>query len=258
MNALVATASVTPIHREPSVRAEQTSQLVLGETAVVKERRGDWLAIASMIDRYEGWVHEGYVRELHPDAAERWLQGAAWSDGAVIATTTGPASAPLRARLRRQEDTVWLPDGRQGRVEEGAVADQAYLAESVRRISPDQWALRKFSGAPYQWGGVTPWGVDCSGLVQTVWLARGITLPRDAREQAALGDPVFPGGAQPGDLLYFSETDLAGPITHVAIASDGDTMVHSTLRRGGVVVERRADLGWLMEKLIVIRRLAQP
>ena len=135
------------------------------------------------------------------------------------------------------------------------MADAAFLAESVRKTSPDQWALKKFAGAPYQWGGVTPWGVDCSGLVQTVWLARGVTLPRDAKAQASLGDAVVPGGIEPGDLLFFSETDLSGPITHVAIASDEDTIVHSTLRRGGVVVERRADLGWLMEKLILIRRL---
>jgi cell wall-associated NlpC family hydrolase len=97
--------------------------------------------------------------------------------------------------------------------------------------------------------------VDCSGLVQTVWLARGITLPRDAREQATRGDPVFPGGIAPGDLLFFSETDLAGPITHVAIASDDGTMVHSTLRRGGVVVEKRAEVGWLMERMVVARRI---
>jgi hypothetical protein len=41
----------------------------------------------------------------------------------------------------------------------------------------------------------------------------------------------------------------------VGIASDDGTMVHSTLRRGGVVVEKLADLGWLMAKLIVARRL---
>ena len=43
---------------------------------------------------------------------------------------------------------------------------------------------RSFAGTPYQWGGVTPWGADCSGLVQTVFWLHGVTLPRDAWQQA--------------------------------------------------------------------------
>ena len=43
------------------------------------------------------------------------------------------------------------------------------------------------ASASYQWGGVTPWGADCSGMVQTVFGMHGVPLPRDARQQAELG-----------------------------------------------------------------------
>jgi cell wall-associated NlpC family hydrolase len=92
-----------------------------------------------------------------------------------------------------------------------------------------------FAGTPYQWGGVTTWGVDCSGLVQTTFLARGVALPRDAQQQAAAGEAVAPGDHQPGDLLFFG--DRGDRITHVALAGPGDSLVHSTVACGGFVVE---------------------
>ena len=51
-------------------------------------------------------------------------------------------------------------------------------------------AIRHFAGTPYQWGGITPWGADCSGLVQTIFGLHGVGLPRDSSQQAAVGSPV--------------------------------------------------------------------
>ena len=65
---------------------------------------------------------------------------------------------------------------------------------------PEHWALEYFAGSPYEWGGVTPCGVDCSGMVQTTFLARGLTLPRDSSQQAECGVPVPLDDARPGDL----------------------------------------------------------
>ena len=75
-----------------------------------------------------------------------------------------------------------------------------------------------FQGTYYQWGGITPWGADCSGMVQTVFGLHGVKLLRDAWQQATQGVLVDGGldGFEAGDLLFFSDRD-DGKITHVAL-----------------------------------------
>ncbi|MGH9068843.1 MAG: NlpC/P60 family protein [Acidimicrobiales bacterium] len=67
---------------------------------------------------------------------------------------------------------------------------------------------RKYLGVPYVWGGTTPAGFDCSGLVQYVYAKAGINLPRTSQEQAKVGK-VVPNLAQarPGDLVFFAGSD---------------------------------------------------
>jgi len=102
-------------------------------------------------------------------------------------------------------------------------------------------------------------GVDCSGVVQTTFLARGITLPRDSSEQVACGAAVSPDAVRPGDLLFFRGGD-GERVTHVAFAGEADTLVHSTIACGGMVQEpwlpgsRAASL---RERLVAVRRLEE-
>jgi len=65
-------------------------------------------------------------------------------------------------------------------------------------------AFSEFSGAPYRLGGNTPAGVDCSGLVQSVFQRAGILLPRTVAEQLNEGRPVGPGELRFGDVLFFN------------------------------------------------------
>lgn len=234
---LIARAGVAPVLREPGVRSEQVTQFVLGETAKVLDHQGDWRRVRLDHDRYEGWVHIGYALETDHEIARGWRETAnAWSEGAVVRTEDGVlVRLPVRARVGMAAPRIDLPDGRQGTVIAGEVTSYDRVVARARAVAPDLWALGVFAGTPYQWGGVTPWGVDCSGLVQTTFLARGIDLPRDAAQQAEAGVPVESGRHRPGDLLFFAER--GEKITHVAIAGAGDTLVHSTLACGGVVRE---------------------
>lgn len=257
---VVARAGVVPVTREPNLRSEQVTQLVLGETARVLEAQGDWRRVKCDLDRYEGWLHRGYVLETDHEIARGWRESAGgWSEGAVVRTDAGVVvRLPVRARVGLAAPRVDLPDGAQGTVIAGSVIPYNRVIARAHGVTPDLWALKNFPGTPYQWGGVTPWGVDCSGLVQTAFLARGIFLPRDASQQASEGEAVAPGEERQGDLLFFS--DRGNAITHVAISGPAGTLVHSTVALGGFVMEpwgpgSRAML--LRSQLVAIRRVSE-
>jgi cell wall-associated NlpC family hydrolase len=100
-------------------------------------------------------------------------------------------------------------------------------------------AVELFVGTSYQWGGVTPWGADCSGLVQSVFALHGLALPRDAWQQARVGRDAARDilDARPAELLFFSDRPDSH-VTHVAIALGDCRIVHLALGRGGYAVEQ--------------------
>ena len=258
---VIATAALAPVLADAAVRSEQVTQLVLGETAALLERRGEWIRVRGDADGYEGWVNEGYVRVVPAGERAAWRAAAGgWSEGARIAIGGDVVVLPLRARVALEDGLVALPDGRAGRSIEGEVRRAADVAAAARRMPAERWALERFRGAPYLWGGLTPWGVDCSGLVQTTFAARGVELPRDSSQQAGAGEAVPLDAVRPGDLLFFHSERGPG-ITHVAFAAEGDTLVHSTIARGGVVQEpftpgsRAGDA--LRPRLVAARRIPE-
>jgi hypothetical protein len=258
MSFVIARSAIAPVFAQPSLRAEQSSQLVLGETGLVQESSGEWRRIRCDHDGYQGWVHAGYVVETDGVGADRWRRDAGgWSLGATLGVAGQRVRLPLRARAALEGGKVRLPDGRRADLVDGDVPAVGDATAAARAKPPERWALERFEGAPYQWGGVTPWGVDCSGLVQTTFAARGLALPRDAAIQVDAGAVVQLGTQRPGDLLFFRGED-GDRITHVAFAAESETVIHSTVSCGGVLSEpwlpgTRAAA--LRERLVAVRRL---
>ncbi|MES2125374.1 MAG: C40 family peptidase [Gemmatimonadota bacterium] len=260
MNAILVTKSVAPLLANPTLASEQTSQLVLGEGAEILGHEGPMLRVRTVVDDYQGWIHQGYIRHVSFGEAEQWLGVSGWSEGAMLENSTGVVvRAPLRSRLIIEgPDRVRLPDGSAARIVSGRVRPYGEVVVEAQADHPDLWAWRNFAGAPYLWGGVTSTGIDCSGLVQTTFLARGLPLPRDARDQREFGSEVEFVDRRRGDLAFFRSIDSGG-ISHVAILAPDEHIVHSTVETGEVTRESWAAgsrAGSLRTRLAGIRRLA--
>jgi gamma-D-glutamyl-L-lysine dipeptidyl-peptidase len=234
-------APVAPMLSLPAIASVQVSQVVLGASLRVLRWQGRWLQCRSA-DGYLGWVHRGYVHATDGDGARRWESG----DGGVPHVSLGarladaddgvPTPLPWGARVCVHDRTVVLPDGRRGRAEGELVPLDARLERYPSAGEAVVGTAARWIGAPYLWGGVTPAGVDCSGLAQAVMRLHGVELPRDADLQSRAGAPVDPGAEfewlRAGDLLFFAEAP--GRITHVAISRTGSRIIHSSLGNGGV------------------------
>ncbi|QXE19398.1 NlpC/P60 family protein [Clostridium sp. 001] len=96
-----------------------------------------------------------------------------------------------------------------------------------------------FLGVPYVWGGTSPSGFDCSGLVQYVYAHFGINLPRTSQEQQTVGTAVSRDELQPGDLVFFGS-----PAYHVGIYVGGGQFINAP-KTGDVVkiasLDNRSD-----------------
>lgn len=212
--------SCLPLRSEPNHRSEQVSQLLWGECFEVKEILGSWGRIECAFDHYEGWVSLDSVLSLskeqflaHTISASTYC-GSVW--GKTYRQGSRHVSIPFGSPLVR-----W--DG----IEYECLAHRPQYvhqqAEKMQRLR--QFAL-PFLYAPYLWGGRTPAGVDCSGLVQVVYRMLGTNLPRDARQQVEFGTAVDFQQAQMGDLAFF--VNKQGSIGHVGIVWDNQRILHAS------------------------------
>jgi cell wall-associated NlpC family hydrolase len=79
----------------------------------------------------------------------------------------------------------------------------------------------RYLGVPYVWGGSSPSGFDCSGLVSYVFAQIGVSLPHSSYAQFGIGTPVSIGELQPGDLVFFTGA------SHVGIYIGGGQFIHA-------------------------------
>ncbi len=216
--------SAVNIYSEPRFTSSVVSQGLLGESCEMLDRENQWYLIKQN-DGYEGWVYHFFGTEsdeLYPATHVCTSMFAPIFDkqnGKVIRDVC--FGNKLKVSTDDDGKNVILPDGRKGWTE----ADLRNEHPTPTRKNIIHTAKR-FIGTPYQWGGKSPGGMDCSGLVQTVFQSVGIQLPRDAYQQAELfaKKRISIDHVNKGDLLFFAEDNK---INHVAISLGGQEFLHA-------------------------------
>jgi cell wall-associated NlpC family hydrolase len=113
--------------------------------------------------------------------------------------------------------------------------------------------IQRFIGAPYVWGGASPAGTDCSGLIRTVYRrALGVELPHSTHELYDYGDPISEDDLRLGDLVFFSEP-YRSSISHVGIYLDQGKFVHASLSEGVTLSDLNSS--WYIDNFEGARRI---
>ncbi|MDX8536954.1 MULTISPECIES: NlpC/P60 family protein [Mesorhizobium] len=215
--------SVADLRKAPRPDAGVNTQALFGDDVLVFEDSAGWAWIQAERDGYVGYVADTVLgpREqapthivsvprtfLYPGPDLRFPVSGQLSMGSAV-TVTGAAET-------RGTHYALLSSG------QALIA--AHLQPAGETAADYVSVAESFLGTPYLWGGVSGFGIDCSGLVQLAMRMAGRDVLRDSDMQAAsIGKPLDPGpdftGMRRGDLVFWKG--------HVAIMTDADTMIHA-------------------------------
>lgn len=226
--------SVAPVRLEPAHTSEQVTQLLFGERAEVLELTNkDWVRIRCEWDGYEGWCKISQLNLISRNEYRKQASAMAARHWDKLAGTEGSLWIPMGSELTCFKKG-WVTVSNQALKFKGKKLPFKKLAVNCETI---QAAAHQYLNAPYQWGGRTIAGIDCSGFTQMVYKLCGKSIPRDASVQAITGITVdFLQNAQCGDLAFFDNKE--GKIVHVGILLDSHTIIHATDTSGHVVIDR--------------------
>ncbi|MEV0158117.1 C40 family peptidase [Micromonospora sp. NPDC050686] len=226
------------------------SQLLLGERVLIDEARPDgWTRVvaveqpAAHLDPrgYPGWLPTAHLTPAPPehDPSPVTLDATATDLRCRPAGPTALAGAVLGTRLPTAGPAVdrWLPVRAPGHAAPVWVPETEAARPPERRPDPRQVmaVADRLRAVPYVWGGLSPYGIDCSGLVHLAWRRFGVTVPRDAYDQAQAAVPVPLGEERPGDLYFFARPGRR--IHHVGFVTGERRMLHACYRQRRVVEE---------------------
>lgn len=238
--------SVSNLHIKPDFSSEMVTQGLMGMPVRILQRDG-WYRIQTP-DNYIAWIHRVGVHPVTKAELAVWNSaekivvtshyGFVYSQPNRDSQTVSDVVAGNRLRWKGTKGAFYkvaYPDGR-----EGYIPKSVSMPENKWRASLKQDAgniirtSHTLMGIPYLWAGTSSKGVDCSGFIRTILFMHDIIIPRDASQQAYVGEHIditsdF-SNLQPGDLVFFGSEatpERKERIIHVGMYIGNKRFIHS-------------------------------
>lgn len=217
MDSAICHLSIVAVRAEPSHKLEQVTQILFGETFDILQSKGGWCLVKLHYDGYEGWIDGKQFARVPQAFIEKSTGNTSVSVELAQSAVSSDHHVPiLLGSSLPYYDGMSLKIGKEKFVFNG----QAVVPGQNGKQTVLEKVVNKLLNAPYQWGGRSPFGMDCSGFTQVVFKTLGVKLPRDSHQQAEVGKRIdFVPEAKAGDLAFFENKD--GKIAHVGIIMNG-------------------------------------
>lgn len=204
MNKGICTVSVAAIRAEQSHQSEMTSQLLYGETVEILQNKGKFLKVKMHFDGNEGWIDSQQIAEISDDYFNERKTELVANTVQMYNTSQGPILLSMGSEVNSEK------------------TDPTFL--NLETMSA---TAKQFLNVPYLWSGRSFFGIDCSGFVQLIYKAHGISLPREAQQQSEIGEVLsFVEESKPGDLAFFEDEE--GRICHVGMMLADHEIIHAS------------------------------
>lgn len=213
------TAPIADLCRAPAGARDR--QVNFGADLTVIDESEGWAFVQATLDGYCGWIRAAHLGDADAPITHRVSAPATHIYSAPNLKTPETLSLSLGARL-----SISGRDGAFAQLVQGGWIPAQHITDLPAK---DPAAVaEQLIGTPYLWGGNSRWGIDCSGLMQAALAACAVACPGDSDLQEAAFAPIE-GEIRRNDLLFWPG--------HVAMALDGDRMIHATAFAMAVIIE---------------------
>jgi hypothetical protein len=213
----IAKLPLIPIRAEASSKSELVSQLLFGEVYEVIEQVGDWYKIENQSDSYIGWINKTQFSVFLGNEIPDFVLNKFPYTEILLEGNSSPFFVFPGSKIFNSLNGNFSLDGLICQIKD----EKDVLSVDLITYS------KYFLNSPYLWGGKSFAGIDCSGFTQVVFSCFGLILPRDAYQQAEIGEKIdFVTSSIPGDLAFFENQD--GLITHVGIVIENQQIIHAS------------------------------
>jgi len=241
--------SIVPLRASTSHESEMTSQLLYGEHFKILEERAQWSRIRNAFDDFEAWIDKKQYKKI--EEAEYYIlerNNLQLSSDLIEYITDDKGllmPVPMGSVLNFTKELGHSFEG--ARIEPSNLIKEDLIKTALLYLN-----------SPHILGGKSPFGIDCSGLTQTVYKLNGRKIKRNAADQSKQGEALsFIEESEPGDLAFFDDPE--GVINHVGIMMKDNYIIHVD---GKVRIDRidhsgifNAELNRHTHKLRVIKKI---